>query len=117
MIAFDGSATTRKAVELVAGSPLFSGLPCHLVMIGEGRPAQRESLNWAVQTLQVAGFEAPAALLHGEVETALCGYRKDQSIDLLVMGAYGHSRIRRFLVGSTTTNVVRDANVPVLLLR
>ncbi len=33
------------------------------------------------------------------------------------MGAYGHSVIRRFLVGSTTTSVIRNATVPVLLLR
>jgi len=34
IIAFDGSATTRKGVEMVATSPLFCGLPCHLVMLG-----------------------------------------------------------------------------------
>ena len=34
MLAFDGSATTRKGVDMVAASPLFRGLPCHLVMVG-----------------------------------------------------------------------------------
>jgi nucleotide-binding universal stress UspA family protein len=47
----------------------------------------------------------------------LCDYRREQDIDLLIMGAYGHSVIRRFLVGSTTTHVIRNATVPVLLLR
>ncbi|HSH42676.1 MAG TPA: universal stress protein [Arenicellales bacterium] len=117
MLAFDGSATTRKGVEMVAGSPLFRGLPCHVVMIGSDTAAHREQLDWARSTLEAAGFEAPIALLGGEVERVLCDYRAANDIDLLVMGAYGHSVIRRFLVGSTTTSVIRGASVPVLLLR
>jgi len=38
-------------------------------------------------------------------------------IDLLIMGAYGHSRIRHLIVGSTTTAVLRSCTIPVLLLR
>ncbi len=42
---------------------------------------------------------------------------KDSSCDLLVMGAYGHSRIRRLILGSTTTELIRTCQVPVLLFR
>jgi nucleotide-binding universal stress UspA family protein len=34
-----------------------------------------------------------------------------------VMGAYGHSRIRQLLVGSTTTSMLRTTTSPLLLLR
>ncbi|TZG31610.1 universal stress protein, partial [Halomonas eurihalina] len=47
----------------------------------------------------------------------LHAYQEEQNIDLLVMGAYGHSRIRHLLVGSTTTVMLQRAEVPVLLLR
>ncbi|TZG39377.1 universal stress protein, partial [Halomonas eurihalina] len=47
----------------------------------------------------------------------LHAYQEEQNIDLLVMGAYGHSRIRHLLVGSTTTEMLRKADIPVLLLR
>jgi nucleotide-binding universal stress UspA family protein len=57
------------------------------------------------------------ALHQGEVEQTLCAYRREADIDIIVMGAYGHSVIRRFLVGSTTTAVIRNARIPVLLLR
>lgn len=117
MLAFDGSATTRKGVEMVATSPLFRGLPCHVVMVGAENEANREQLNWARSTLEQAGFDTPASLVAGEVERALCDYRAAHDIDMLIMGAYGHSVIRRFLVGSTTTSVIRNAAVPVLLLR
>ncbi len=113
MIAFDGSATTKKGVEMVAASPLFRGIECHVVMVG----GNRGSLDWARQKLENAGFDVTASLLTGEVEKVLCDYRRDHAIDMIVMGAYGHSVIRRFLVGSTTTNMIRNARVPVLLLR
>ena len=117
MIAFDGSATTHKAVEMVAGSPLFRGLPCHVVMVGADNKENQGQLEWARHTLEAAGFEVETVLQEGDVEGVLCGYRREQDIDMLIMGAYGHSVIRRFLVGSTTTSVIRNALIPVLLLR
>ena len=56
-------------------------------------------------------------LIDGEVEPSLGEYRSAHDIDMLIMGAYGHSVIRRFLVGSTTTSVIRNSSIPVLLLR
>lgn len=117
MLAFDGSATTRKGIEMVAASPLFKGLPCHVVMAGADTGEAREQLDWAKSTLEAAGFDTFASIHAGEVEAVLRDYRKQHDIDLLIMGAYGHSRIRRFLVGSTTANVIRNTGVPLLLLR
>ena len=57
------------------------------------------------------------ARLEGEVEAALHQYQEEQGIDLIVMGAYGHSRIREWLIGSTTDRMLRNARVPHLILR
>lgn len=117
MLAFDGSPTAHKTVELLAASPLCTNLPIHLVMVGAGSEANREALEKAQSTLISAGFVVQAQIVQGEVEAALHVYQAEHGIDLLVMGAYGHSRIRRFLVGSTTTTMLRTATMPVLLLR
>lgn len=117
MFAFDGSATSVKGLEMVATSPLFRSLPCHLVMVGSQTDVHREQLESAKVALENAGFDAPTSLVRGEVERELRDYRIEHDIDMIIMGAYGHSVIRRFLVGSTTTSVIRDAQVPVLLLR
>ena len=45
------------------------------------------------------------------------GDRERIEQDLIVMGAYGHSRIRQFFVGSHTRNMVSHSKVPLLLLR
>jgi nucleotide-binding universal stress UspA family protein len=115
LMAFDGSATTRKGIEMVAASPLFRGLEVHVVTVGDGEG--RRALEWAGQTLSANGFAPVSRAVQGEPEEAISAYVRDHAIDLLVMGAYGHSRIRQLIVGSTTTAMLRSCQVPVLLLR
>jgi len=117
MLAFDGSATTCKGVEMLAASALFAGLPIHLVMVGTDTADNWAQLETAAGPLRAAGFSVHLAIRAGEVEPALHAYQVEQNIDLLVMGAYGHSRIRQFLVGSTTTDMLRSTSIPLLLLR
>lgn len=113
MLAFDNSASTRTGVRLLADSPLFKGTPCHLVKVN----GDDEGLDWAIQCLENSGHTVVTARLEGEVESALHRYQEEQSIDLIVMGAYGHSRIRELLIGSTTDRMIRNARVPHLILR
>jgi len=117
MLAFDGGATTRKGVEMLAASPLMKGLPIHLVMVGTETEESRALLDAACSTLAEAGHKVHTAIRTGEVEPALHAYQEEHGIGLLVMGAYGHSRIRQFLVGSTTTHMLRTTTTPLLLLR
>jgi len=117
VIAFDGSPTGGKMVETVAWSPLLKGLRCDVVMVGEKTPDLESQLSWARKTLETAGFEVRTSIEAGEPELALQNYMKVYEVDLLVMGAYGHSRIRQLIVGSTTTTLLRTSLLPVLVLR
>jgi nucleotide-binding universal stress UspA family protein len=117
LLAFDGSATSRKALQMVADSPLLKGAACSLVMVGPSTFDTRKELESAEQQLAEAGFEVNAELLAGEVDEVILEQLATQQADLLVMGAYGHSRIRQLLVGSTTSTLVRRSNTPLLLLR
>jgi len=117
MLAFDGSATSRKGVEMLAGSPLFKGMPIHLVMVAADTADNQAQLENARGVLTAAGFNVEIAIRAGEVEPTLHAYQAEHGIDLLVMGAYGHSRIRQFFVGSNTTNMIRTTSTPLLLLR
>lgn len=117
MLAFDASATSRKGVEMLVASPLLKGMPIHLVTVSSDTHEARAALDAARDKLAAAGFEVHVAILEGEVEARLRGYQAEHAIELLVMGAYGHSRIRQFFVGSTTTNMLRSATTPLLLLR
>lgn len=115
-IAFDGSPTTRKCVEMVCMSPLLAGLDCRLVMAGNP-PDGQPGLDWAVERLEAAGFSPQIHVDTGDAERVIAEQVEQLDIDLLVMGAYGHSRIRQMIVGSTTTTLLRNCHIPILLLR
>ena len=117
MLAFDGSDTAFKGVELLAASPVLKGMPLHLVMIGADSADRWEQLKKAEKMLAGLGVEITLAIRDGDVEPALHAYQDEHDIDILVMGAYGHSRIRQFLVGSTTTTMLKTAKKPLVILR
>lgn len=116
LIAFDGSDTTRKAVDIVASSPLFTGLELQLVMVADD-DAEVAQLEWARQRLHQAGRPVEVARLAGNPDEVISERVDQAGIDLLVMGAYGRSRIRQLIVGSTTTAMLRSCRIPVLLVR
>ncbi|MGI2128332.1 universal stress protein [Shewanella oncorhynchi] len=117
MIAYDGSVTARKALDRVVSSPLLKGLECHLVMVSDDQSQATAELALVAESLIVADFNVVTTVCQGEVQTALEIYQLEHQIDLMVMGAYGHSRIREFFVGSNTTRMISKSHIPLLLLR
>jgi len=117
MLAFDGSATAFRGVELLAGSPVLKGMPLHLVMVGSDTKEHWGQLEKAKLMLATIDADITLTILAGDVEQALHRYQEKHDIDITVMGAYGHSRIRQFFVGSTTSNMLRTAEKPLVILR
>ena len=117
LIAFDGGPSSLKAAAYCAESPLFAGLECHLLMAGESTPERRHKLDEAAALFASAGREAKAFVASTVPEAAIADHAEAQEIDLLAMGAYGHSRIRSLIIGSTTTEMIRSCKIPVMLFR
>jgi nucleotide-binding universal stress UspA family protein len=117
LVAYDGGASAMKAVDHIARSPLFQGLAVHIVAVGTATPEVTKGLNDARAMLQAAGIEAETSVLPGQPEAALAKLVEEAQFDMLVMGAYGHSRIRSLIIGSTTTAMIRACKVPVVLMR
>jgi len=117
LVAFDGGPSALKAVDYISRSPLFSGLQISLVFAGRDNPEIRRSLDTAANTLKAGGFGAEVILEDGEPEKVLAKITQREEHELLVMGAYGHSRVRSLIIGSTTTEMIRSCRVPVLIMR
>ena len=117
VIAFDGSPTSRKCVEMIASSPLFRAVECHLLMVGERDNEAQQQMTWASELLSRAGFKPTQDIRQGIIEDTILQYCDQVGADVLAMGAYGHSRIRQFLVGSTTSHLLARTRLPLLLLR
>lgn len=117
MLAYDGSDASGKALELFVASKRFTHLPVHLVTVGESaQDASRLQAN-AVQTLTAAGHQVTAAILDGNPSDTLHNYQVQHSIDLTLMGAFSHSRLREWVFGSTTVKMLLSSSRPLLLLR
>jgi len=117
LVAYDGGASAMKAVDHIARSPLFQGLGVHVVTVGHATPEVTRGLADERAKLKAAGIEAETSVLAGQPETALGKLVDEAQFDMLVMGAYGHSRIRSLIIGSTTTAMIRACKVPVVLVR
>ncbi len=117
LIAFDGGPSALKAVHHLATGPLLRGVDCRLVAVGRPGGDLAIALEKSADDLRNAGFNVTASLVSGDPEEIIAAQVREHSIDLLVMGAYGHSRIREFILGSTTTTLIRTCHVPVLLFR
>jgi nucleotide-binding universal stress UspA family protein len=70
-----------------------------------------ESLGW--RGVKTASFEVVSE--QDKVAKTLLAQAEKRGADLLVMGAYGHSRATEFVFGSVTHYVLKHAPLPVLL--
>lgn len=117
LIAFDGGESTLKAVQHIAHGELFIGLECHILMVGSERPEKREQLDAAADLLRARGYKVQTDLISGQSDVVISERVDAADIGLLVMGAYGHSRIRNLIIGSTTAEMLRSCKVPVMMFR
>lgn len=117
LIAYDGGTSSMKAVDHVARSPLFAGLACRLLTVGAETEENRRRLDDARAILGAGGYAVDAAVVPGNPEAVIARLVEAEGIGLLVMGAYGHSRIRNLVIGSTTSEMIRSCKIPVALFR
>lgn len=119
LVAYDGSLSGKKILQFLEDFPVFQSLEIHLLTVAKSNSDQTAmvTLNEAQEWLHTGGFEPVFSLITGEPEKAIAHYVTEQNISLLLMGAYGHSRIRHLVIGSTTAQILRSSNIPVLLFR
>jgi nucleotide-binding universal stress UspA family protein len=127
----DGHEAVRVAAELAgrAGLPMTvysvvglhvnwlrpaSVLPDASVVPEEVREAARDALNQVVAGLP-ADVRANGELLFGEVVDEL-SMAAERSVDLLVCGSRGYGPVRRVLLGTVSSALVRQASVPTLVV-
>lgn len=120
LLAYDGGKSCLRAVDFLINADAFKRIELHMVIVTEDTGHEEDALKAlraAEQKLIAAGYRPSCQMLHGEPEDNIAEYVAAQNIRLLIMGAYGHSRMRRLFIGSTTTEMIRRCHIPVLLFR
>lgn len=64
-----------------------------------------------------AGLDVVTTVSSGTASRSILEYADEHDIDLVVMGTHGRRGVERFLMGSVTERVVRNADVPVMTVR
>ena len=118
VLAYDGSNSTERAVEFIVNNPILRATTFHLVSVGNPNDAGiRAKLDAAVKKLTDAGLTVTSDIRLGNAELMILDTATAKNADMLIMGAYGHSRVRNFIIGSTTTALVRACKIPCLMFR
>lgn len=117
LMAFDGSASNMRAIARIVESPVFRDLEIHLVHAGARAAAIDARLQTASEQLTRYGLPVTTEIVEGEAEDVLPPKVARDAFDMVIMGAYGHSRMRNLIVGSTTTVMIQSCKVPLLVYR
>ena len=117
LVAFDAGASALKAVDHMSRSPTAEGLSFRLVFAGAETDESRRALEGAAAILEGAGLAVETAILSGSPASSVVEDAERWGADMMVMGAYGHSRIRSMIIGSVTEELLRGCRLPVFLFR
>lgn len=116
-VAWDGS---RAAARALADAAIFIDRASRVSVIcvtGE-KPVDENAAKILVGTLRSQGVNAELCLVRAiekSIGDAIQSQAQELRADLLVMGGYGHSRLREFVLGGATSDVLSNTRLPVLV--
>lgn len=115
-VAWNGSAEAARAVT--AGLPLLARAEVVAVFSADTGATQTDAAADLAQYLRwhrIAAQIGSVPTISGPVGAALLEACKADDIDLLVMGAYTHSRLRELILGGVTRHALEASPIPLLM--
>jgi nucleotide-binding universal stress UspA family protein len=116
LLAWDGSAQAARA--LGDALPLLAQAGRVVIVGVDADPSEPDGAALE-QHLARHGINASFKRTSsaGDIGNTLLSYAADLGADLMVMGAYGHSRLREDIFGGTTNTILESMTIPVLMSR
>ncbi|WP_255196674.1 universal stress protein [Halorarius litoreus] len=126
LVPIDGTPGSERAVRNALDIASKYDATVYVVSVVDNGPLGRDgaradrveraekALEKARREAEDAGVDLQAELLEGKVTAQIMQYVDKHGIDLVVMGTHGRKGFDRFVVGSVSEQVVRNADVPVL---
>ena len=119
LVAWDGSAVAARALNDALPLLRRAGKVELVRITPEGTPPEELPGYNISRHLARHGINAELRMLPAasDVSSALLSYAADSGADLLVMGGYGHSRMRQFFFGGTTRDILKSMTLPIFMAR
>ena len=116
-LAYDGSVPARKALELSLNISEKAKWPITVLIISADA-AKAADLSAQVEDMAQKGLaDCEVIISTGREADEILKFIAEGPVELMVMGAYGHNRLRQLLLGSTTSHIIHKSPIPVLLIR
>ena len=116
-LAYDGSPPAHNALKLAVNLSEKAAWPLTIICITEDQAAA-DRLHKKIETyLEPFQIDCETIIIRGKDNREIIKFIQEGSVELLVMGAYGHNRLRQLFIGSTTSDVIQKSRIPVLLTR
>ena len=116
-LAYDGSFSAEKALKLSAELAREMDWSLQTIIISDDQLEASALREKAAAGLSSAGAPTEITIMPGRENKQLINFIQGGAVQLMAMGAYGHNKLRRLLMGSTTSYVIRNSTIPVLLTR
>jgi nucleotide-binding universal stress UspA family protein len=118
MVGWDGSRSAARAVA--DAIPLLVRAKATEVVIVASEPAKSDEMPGSDIAHHLARHGAKVELksivtAETDVANTILSHAADTSADLLVMGGYGHSRLREFILGGVTRGILSSMTIPTLM--
>ncbi|GAB4185633.1 MAG: universal stress protein [Calditrichia bacterium] len=117
LLAYDGSDHAAKAMSYAAFMGEKLKVPISLLTVHDNDVIASEIQHEAMTYLKSYDILVEEIIAGGVPEEQIIKYSNELAADLLVMGGYGHSRIREAILGSVTVQVLRKSSIPVMLIK
>lgn len=118
LLAYDGSENSSKALPMGAHFASTLQIPLILLNVNDSPEEAAEILKEAREYLKAYDIpEIVEKVVPGEAADKIVAVAEETHADLIVMGSFGHSRIREAILGGTTVQVMRKSHVPLLMMR
>lgn len=120
LAAYDGSGHASKALQEAIELAQALSIPLViLTVLDAGNGGRAEDVSRDAAAIADSHGCAPEAVLlvPGSPASVILDVAYERHCDLIVLGAYGHSRIREMVIGSTTAHVLARARCSVMLVR
>jgi len=117
VVCWDGERTAARAIA-DAMPFLERAKAVDVVIVSEERKEQEIAGADMIAHLVRHGVPATARRTSKgdiSIENVILSYSADSAADFLVMGGYGHSRLREFILGGVTRGILASMTLPVLM--
>ncbi|MBE9532716.1 MAG: universal stress protein [Proteobacteria bacterium] len=117
MFAYNGSPTSKKALEQIKKASISQQLELHIVSVKSNEDDAQALVDEAKASFEGSNVSLISKALVGEAIEELTQYQQQNKIDITAMGAFSHGQLHGFFFGSFTTRMLLESPTNFLLIR